>query len=326
MKAQRRIVLIEDDMSTHPGFPGPLVPVGAGADVLKLNPVRNSILLRPRWSATSIRVPVPLRLWNARCLMLSGLADARAVDAALGQRALRVNEDLAPDPHGGRAHVQVYGVDYGGTTLGPFKAVFTMAVVEGKLAPPVMYYRWWRYYGNSLVNKEFKENVWGVRPNHLASIETDFTGKRQAVALIENGRVALRMTWNSARFPDLETSGHYLPFKSVVAGRADGGENDVELGALALKRGDADATDFPFDGRDDVFILDPRSPLAKDLNGVDFVPKSWGCLVNYGGVVKIYDEHGAAKHPDDVRAATNGHGAGNGARAGKNGARPAKKR
>ena len=316
MKTQRRTGLIADDLSTHAAFQGPLVPVGAGADILRFNPVLGTIVLRPKWSATGVRVSLPLRVWNARNVMLSGLADARAVDAALGRRALRVNDNLLPDARGTRALVQIYGVDYGGTSLGPLKAVFTMVLVEGKLKFPVLYYRWWRYFGNSILNKEFKETVWGVRPNHLAGIETDFTGKRQAVTLVENGRTALRMIFNLARFPDVETSGHYLPFKSVAGARSDGGENDVELGALALKRGDVDTLDFPFDGREDEFFLDPASTLAKDLNGVDFVAKSWGCLLNYGGVVKIYDAYGGGTLRQQTGSATrNGARAHNGSRA-----------
>jgi hypothetical protein len=194
----------------------------------------------------------------------------------------------------------LYGSDYLGTTIGPFKAVFTLTWVKplsrprgGRAATSVQEparFMWGPYFGNSLINKEFKEQVWGIRPNNwLALIETAYYGRRKAVRLLENGRVSLKMSWNSGRFPDVVEASQHLVLKTVAPARIDDGENDVEMGAISLKRGDAAGFAFPFDGRDDDFEVDYTSKLGKYLKRIDFTPASWQCMLNYGGVVKFDD-------------------------------------
>jgi len=297
MKARRgaaTATMTEENLSTFPGQNDPIVPVEAGADVLLNNKVSSSITLHPTWCPKGLTVPLPLRLWNARCLILNGLATADVLDEQFktkNRKVQRVDHNLNPDDNGSQAWVQLYGSDYTATTLGPFKSVFTLTWVKGEL-PGVFYFMWSRYFGTSLINKEFKEKVWGIVPNRLAVIETAYAGKRKAVRLLEDGRTALRMMWNSARFPDLVEVPQHLAFKTVAPARHDGGENDVELGAIALRRGDSDDARFPFDSREDDFYFDPTSELGQDLKAMDFTPASWQCMLNYGGVVKIYDERG----------------------------------
>ena len=154
---------------------------------------------------------------------------------------------------------QLYGSDYGGTTLGPFKTVFTLTKVEKReTRPDVPYFMWWKYWGTSLVNKAFKEQIWGIKPNHLAVIETAYAGKRKGVRLIEQGREALKMVWNSARFPDIVEVPQHLAFRTVAPRPDDYGENEVEMDAVSLKLSEADVPVFPFDpeGGD---VFDPQS-------------------------------------------------------------------
>lgn len=291
--------VVTESLDTYPGLNGPIVPVEAGADVLGRNPALWSATLKPHWSRKDIKVPLPLRLWNARCLILNGFADPDSVDRELRPRkALRFNDKFEPDDKG-KAWVQLYGSDYTGTTLGPFKAVFTLTLVKplGDGAPEIPRFMWWRYYGTSLLNKEFKEKVWGIVPNHLAVIETAYFGKRKGVRLLENGRSALTMVWNSARFPYVVEVPQHLVFKTVAPRSTDNGENDVEMDAVALKLGDSESTFFPFDSHDDTFNPEPNSDLGKALKHINFKPAAWQCLLNYGGVVKIYDAHGGATQP-----------------------------
>jgi hypothetical protein len=306
MRRRNKPKVVAEDLSTHPGLNGPIVPVEAGADVLANNLVIGRIPLKPDWSPKEVMVPLPLRLWNARCLILNGFANADILDEELKPRKVqRVDDKLVPVQEGqysSRAWVQLYGSDYTATTLGPFKAVFTLVAVKPLPRRPAgTLFMWWRYFGDSLLNKEFKEKVWGIVPNRLAVIETAYFGKQKAVRLLEEGRSVLRMVWNSARFPHVVEVPQHLSFRTVAPKRTDDGENDgendVELGAIALKRGDSDRLDFPFDSRDDEFDCDPTSELGKDLKRIDFMPATWQCMLNYGGVVKIYDEHGSATLP-----------------------------
>jgi hypothetical protein len=309
MRPGNNAMVVGADLSTYPGLNEPIIPVEAGQqDVLNKehNRVHWKVTLKPDWSPTDITVPLPLRLWNARCLILNGLADADVLDAELNdRRVLRVDQDFKPDPRSSRAWVQLYGSDYTGTTLGPFKAVFALIQVRGA-RPDGLYFRWWRYYGTSLLNKEFKEKVWGIKPNRLAVVETDYAGKRKAVRLVDGGRVALKMTWNSGRFPHLKEDPQSVSFKTVAPDRYDGGENDIELGAIFLKRWDSERP-FRFDRHDDEFWIDERSELGHDLTRIGFEPEMWQCMLNYGGVVKIYDEHGRGTPPNGPGA--NGKGA-----------------
>jgi hypothetical protein len=293
---------IEHDLSTSPGFGDPIAPVEAGEDVLHRHPTVSSVALTTSWSATAIQVPLPLRLWNARCLILNGFANIAALKEELGAREPQpVNDLMFPDDTSGRGLVQLYGSDYLGTTIGPFKAVFTLTWVKplprtrasrgpaASVQEPARF-MWGPYFGNSLINKEFKEQVWGIRPNNwLAAIETAYYGRRKAVRLLENGRVSLKMSWNSGRFPDVVEASQHLALRTVAPARTYDGENEVEMGAISLKRGDAPGFAFPFDGRDDDFEVDYTSRLGRYLKRIDFTPASWQCMLNYGGVVK-FDE------------------------------------
>jgi hypothetical protein len=289
----------EDDLSTYPGLNDPIVPVEAGADVLRDNPVTGAVTLKAIWRAgATIDVPIPLRLWNARCLILNGLADPDRMNKVLNyqdgtqqdeRRVVRFDDNFAPDPHG-RAWVQLYGSDYGGTTLGPFRVVFTLTVVEplqGANDPKTLRVMWWKYWGNSLVNRAFKEQVWGIAPNHLAVVDTAYAGKSKAVRLIENGRDALKLVWNSARFTDLVEAPAHLDFKTVARRPGSPAENQVVMDAIVCKLGSSNDTSFPFDGKLDRFEAAADSEIGKDLLNIRFEPKTWQCMLNYGGVVKF---------------------------------------
>lgn len=291
-----------EDLSTYPGLNGPIAPVDAGFDILMSNPVVGRAILNSFWGAGPIAVPLPLRLWNSRCLILNGLAKASVMEKELERSVPRFIEKdgkLEPDPRG-QAWVQLYGSDYTGTTLGSFKAVFTLTVVkpsENAVSPDILRVKWWKYWGTSLVNKAFKEQVWGIQPNHLAVIDTAYEGRRKAVRLIESGRPALTMVWNSARFTDIVEVPQHSAFKTVARRPTDDGENDVEMEAILLKRESSDNTFFPFAADDDQFVLDSKSEIGQDLKRIGFKPLFWQCMVNYGGVVKIYDDKGSAKPP-----------------------------
>jgi hypothetical protein len=291
---------MEENLSTFPGFNEPIiVPVEAGADVLERNKVITPpITLYPSWYPKGVAVPLPLRLWNGRCLILNGLANADVLNEAFkakGRQVKRVDPSLKPDAKGSHAWVQLYGSDYRGTTLGPFKAVFTLTLVEGE-KQDVAYFMWARYFGTSAINKEFKEKVWGIVPNHLAVVETDYEGRQKAMCLLEEGRPAVRMMWDSARVPGLDqATRNGVTFKTVAPGRADSGENEIELGAIVCTRSGNDQ--FPFNEEYDEFYLDASTELGRELQHMEFKPASWQCMLNYGGVVKIYDEHGSGTAP-----------------------------
>jgi hypothetical protein len=279
------------DLSTNPGLNDPVLPVEAGGDVLARNPVKGQVTLKASWTAGTINVPLPLRLWNARALILNGLADPEVMAKVLAPREIqRVNENLQPDDKGRYAFVQLYGSDYGGTTLGPFKTVFTLTQVkpleEG--AKDVGYFMWWKYWGTSLVNKAFKEQHWGINPNHLAVVDTAYGGRLKAVRLIERGNEALRLVWNSARFHNIVEIPQHLVFRTVARRPAGNGENEIEMDAISLKRSNATDTLFPFDSQQgDEFKPSPSSEIGRDLRDIGFKPVAWQCMLNYGGVVKF---------------------------------------
>ena len=76
MKVRRKSgsMMIEENLSTYPGGSDPITPVEVGADVLANNKANWSVTLSPAWSPTGVMVPLPLRLWNARCLILNGFS------------------------------------------------------------------------------------------------------------------------------------------------------------------------------------------------------------------------------------------------------------
>jgi hypothetical protein len=300
--------LIGDDLSSGGGFDNPPVPVEAGWDILVSNQVESTIELNATWSTTPVTVSLPLRLWNSRCLILNGMADAVALKKELGGREdlMEVDENPYDGPMylekkgSGQAHVQLYGSDYVGTTLGPFKAIFNLVRLTDDPTTKLPRFIWWLYYGTSLVNKEFKEQVWGIKPNRLAAIETAYAGRRKAVRLLEKGQPALEMVWNSARFEHLVEAARYFKFQTVATAprHNNNGENEVELGVIQLKRGDAHRFDFPYqEAEGDKCVRHETTELGDALHRVNFEPKAWECLLDYGGVVKIYDEHGSGTRP-----------------------------
>jgi len=138
-------------------------------------------------------VPIPMFFWDARGLLLHGTADADVVDGQLlpsGLRAQRSTED--------KAQVQIWAPDYGSTTVGPIKAVFTSIRVSARrTCPPshkdLEHWWFWWYYGNSVVNQQFKREVWGILNNELGVIEHLFDAPTKTVRLLEKGQVALRL-------------------------------------------------------------------------------------------------------------------------------------
>jgi len=278
-----------EDLSTYPGLNDPVLPVDAGGDVLARNPVRGQAQLKAPWCAGAISVPTPLRLWNARALILNGFADPKAMAKILAPREIQqVNVEFAPVEKG-RAWVQLYGSDYGGTTLGPFKTVFTLTQVKRlPEGPDVPYFMWWKYWGTYLVNKAFKEQIWGIHPNHMAVIDTAYAGKCKGVRLIERGKEALRMVWNSARFQDIVEVPQHLVFRTVAPRANDDGENEVEMDAVSLKLSSSPGVFFPFDeGQGDALTTNVESEIGRDLAEIGFEPVAWQCMLNYGGVVKF---------------------------------------
>ena len=277
-----------DDLSTYPGLNDPLLPVDAGGDVLERNPVTRHVQLKASWTGATITVPLPLRLWNSRALILNGFAKPDVMAKVLEPRQIqRVNEKFEPDEHG-RAWVQLYGSDYGGTTLGPFKTVFTLTQVKREEGPDVPYFMWWKYWGTSLVNKAFKEQIWGIHPNHLAVIDTAYAGKRKGVRLVEQGQEALRMVWNSSRFPDIVEVPQHLAFRTVAPRLQGNGENEVEMDAISLKLSDSNVVFFPFDAKaGDALTTNASSEIGRDLSEIGFEPVAWQCMLNYGGVVRF---------------------------------------
>ncbi len=276
------------DLSTHPGLNDPLLPVDAGGDVLARNPVTSQVTLKASWTAGTITVPLPLRLWNARALILNGFANPDVMAKVLAPRELQLVNTKFEPVKDGRAWVQLYGSDYGGTTLGPFKTVFTLTQVKRKAGPEVPYFMWWKYWGTSLVNKAFKEQIWGIKPNHLAVIDTAYAGKRKGVRLIEQGGEALRMVWNSARFPDIVDVPQHLAFRTVAPRLHGDGENEVEMDAISLKLSESNFAFFPFDAASgDQLTTNPRSEIGRDVKEIGFEPVAWQCMLNYGGVVRF---------------------------------------
>ena len=145
MKSRSRdeVRTVAENLGTYPGLNNPIVPVEAGADVLRDNPPTGYATLTPHWSPKPITVPLPLRLWNCRCLILNGFADAARMNAELKPRKVQpVNDKLLPDEQSSKTLVALYGSDYVGTSLGPFKAVFTLVWVKSTQETAGPYFMW----------------------------------------------------------------------------------------------------------------------------------------------------------------------------------------
>jgi hypothetical protein len=254
--------------------------------------------------ASGVTISVPLLFWEVQALCLDGTADAGAVDVVLqkhGLQALEVNpaNPDEPQPQSGRAHVQIWAPDYGGTTVGPIKALYGAIYVAPRRhcrhehPDAASHLFWWWYYSNSSTNHEFKRDVWGI-PNQLAAIETAYLTHTKEVRLLEDGRPALRLRLDTAaaqRIDGVET----LAFQTVAQRAHDDGENPVELqdyGPIYV------SPDYDF-------YLGKNTEVERQLDDVDFTPLTARFHGGYNGVVKMYDAKGSprpshTRHGDDL--------------------------
>lgn len=261
--------------------------------------------------ASGARVGLPLLIWEVRALCIDGSADAGAVEGLLlrdqGLRATEKNPaNLTETARGsGRAHVQIWAPDYGGTTVGPIKAVYASVFVEPrprcKRRHPneATHMWWWWYYGNSVINQEFKQDVWGI-PNALASVEILYDGPVKQVRLLEEGRPALGMRLDTAAIKETnKPARHHKPvkrenpppiiFRTVARRTIDDGENGVEIHEQKPVYGRAFAEGDLYRGH--------GTAVDRELESVDFRPLFTTFYSGYNGVVGMYDEKGSAKSP-----------------------------
>jgi hypothetical protein len=178
---------MSEALSTFPGLASPIPTDATRWLTYKYRDARGRAPLTSR-----AVVPIPMFFWDARALVLHGTADADSVDGLLpaGLSAQR-------NPKG-RVAIDIWAPDYGGTTVGPIKAVFASIAVEPRRScsrrhRALGHAWWWWYYGNSVVNHAFKREVWGVPNVELGVIETSYEGAVKTVRLLENGHVALRL-------------------------------------------------------------------------------------------------------------------------------------
>ena len=146
---------------------------------------------------------------------------------------------------------------------------------------------WWWYYGSSVINQEFKQDVWGI-PNELASVETLYDGPVKQVRLLENGRQAVRMQLDTAAVEPTARDATLL-FRTVARRTTDDGENAIEIhdhSPLYIR---------PFKEGD--LYVGHGTAVHEQLERVDFKPLFTSFYSGYNGVVKMYDEHGSAKRP-----------------------------
>ena len=296
-------------MSTaHSTYPAFATPTPSGSTVwFKQRFAESSITTKPVTLKSGAVVPIPLLFWDARALCIEGHADADAIDLLLRDQGLR-----AARPGGSEgAVVQIWAPDYGGTTLGPHKAVYALVRIE----PPrqcrkeeeeqlarrqswskkasaddgggrVDHWAFWWYYGTSPVNQEFVRDVWGIPNNELAIIDTSYLLERR-LRLLEDGGVALRL-----KIAKGELAAQRMPLFRTVARRAhDTGENWVDANVWG-------SVDEGKIGRDDgQFQLRKDSRIEKQLTRVSFEPARWRFFGGYEGIVEIWDEKGSGKDP-----------------------------
>jgi hypothetical protein len=297
---------MSEALSTSPGFAEPM-PAEQSNWLARHRDTASVIKLR-----SGASVAVPMFYWEARALVLNGVADADAVGGlpSFRDRGLRVAhvdpETLNPSPGSGRAVVAIWAPDYGGTTVGPIKAVFASVAVEKRATCPESHQGlghvwWWWYYGNSPVNQEFKRDVWGIIPNELAQIETTYDRALKGVRLLEHGRVALRLRLDTG---DAQRVGSWHVLKIDPPGRAAGGpraeartEADV-LARLAAQGGQPGrAPGGPRAGAAPVPASEPLSFVTVAHRGGDdgenevelFGGKTWGVKADMEGGKVPYD-------------------------------------
>jgi len=300
-------------MSTaHSTYPAFATPTPSGSTVwFKQRFTESSITTKPVTLKSGAVVPIPLLFWDARALCIEGHADADAIDLLLRDQGLR-----AARPAGSEGAVlQIWAPDYGGTTLGPHKAVYALVRIE----PPrqcrkeeeeqlarrqswskkvsvddgggrVDHWAFWWNYGTSPVNQEFVRDVWGIPNNELATIDTSYVPEyppERRLRLLEDGGVALRL-----KIAKGDPGAQRMPFFRTVARRAhDTGENWVDANVWGpVEEGKI--------GRDDgQFQLRKDSRIEKQLTRVSFEPARWRFFGGYEGIVEIWDEKGSGKDP-----------------------------
>jgi hypothetical protein len=290
-------------LDTYPGFQHPLAPVRFD-EVLRAAAKPRMVTL-----SSGLAVPVPLRFWEARCLALTGFADAEALDdelAPYGRRALRVPRPFDCDGERSAGKVQIYVPDYEGTSIGPIKAAAGLIFVEplAKDSPPVDHVLWWWYYGSSPTNQKFKEEIWRI-PNELAPVETAYAGNVKAARVLGGGRPILRMFWDAGRLSDSrEMRLPRITFVSVSPGRVRGARLEVEVAFDgAVIEPPPGHPGFPFDPATDRFETDPSAPPGRALAAISFQPQYWTFFTNYSGVVKLYGRLGESEHERGARSA-----------------------
>ena len=289
---------------TAPGFAGPSVP--PVIDVPYVNQNQRSRAGAQVKVPSGVTLPLPVRIWNTRALVLSGLADSKALDAALtkwrGQpvATVRVDRNLNPDPQSSQSFVAIWAPDYEGCSIGPVKVVFAASWIKPFTDGKLESYRfmWWHYYGNSPTNSEFKANVWGLK-NELAAVETSYAGDWKSARYLQNGQPALTMAWDVSRVQDFEEGPLGSPeahrFISVSQRKFGDGENEVWLRIRRLRN--AQGKLFPFDPQHDIFRIDPNTTLGRALGEVSFLPLTWEYLTNYSGIVWITQADGRGAAP-----------------------------
>jgi hypothetical protein len=247
-----------------------------------------------------------VRIWNTRSLVLNGLANRRALDAALTAwrgrpvESVPVGRDLNFDPKSSQSVVAIWAPDYEGCSIGPIKVVCAAAWIKpwDPDQPESYRFMWWHYYGNSPTNSEFKATVWGIK-NELAAVETSYQGSWKCARYLQNGRPALTMAWDASRAGDYEEGPveGYTParFLSVSQRPHDDGENEVWLRIRRLTN--VQGKTFPFDAHRDVFEVDPKAPFGKALGDVSFLPIAWEYLTSYSGIVWITRPDGRGSAP-----------------------------
>jgi len=298
--------------ATHSTYPAFATPTPSGSTVwFKQRFAESSITTKPVTLKSGSVVPIPLLFWDARALCIEGHADADAIDLLLRDQGLRAAR--AGGSEG--AVVQIWAPDYGGTTLGPHKAVYALVRIE----PPrqcrkeeeeqlarreswskkaredygggrVDHWAFWWYYGTSPVNQEFVRDVWGIPNNELAIIDTSYVPEyppERRLRLLEDGGVALRL-----KIAKGTTAPQRMPLLRTVARRAhDPGENWVDANVW----GPVDEGKISRD--DGQFQLRKDSRIEKQLTRVSFEPTLWRFFGGYEGIVEIWDEKGSGKDP-----------------------------
>ena len=286
--------MTDDALSTYPGFSNPIrADHTAWLDAYRSE--GTTIVLK-----SGARVPIPLLFWQTRALCVDGLIDADAADVVLapfGRRAAHVNPANIKEtqPGSGLAHAQIWAPQYGGTGVGPVEAVYGVIYVQPLRTCKVSDDRdlqhlwWWWYYGIAPLNHEFKGHVWGV-PSQLAALETSYGETTKEVRLLENGRTALRLRFDTAAVAPLRDVPAQVQFMTVARRATDDGEN------LVVLRDYGPVLWAAAGPRLEVHRA-PHTAVSRDLAAVDF--KEVGALFfdGYDGVVKIYNAAGSAIDP-----------------------------